>query len=423
MNCSISGLSLGYGDKIKMFLLSTPPGMSQHGPIGGFRPTDYWVPRTPPISCYYNDYGRGDGFKEEEIQKLWMEGLKVDLIEQGVGDNQCHDVPATKEMSFEDMLEAVQEQRVSVESKLGRTESKREKEEYIPPEHVPHFKPISEILEKNGHKANHGENSFNVDNVSFGQVRVRVGGYSQKEIDLLNQIKPLFDEKFSSIIINGGLGSGGTKSIELRIFAKPETEWYANPIRDERTSHIALCMVRQDVWDALLKLSYKDWWTEGEHNVQTFYDGMKKFHKDFSEKREKIKNLKELADKKDKNREKYLSEIFLLSLKDDDYNDKNPILYTMAHRSHDFAHFTNSLREHYEIAVEKNLLSDSVLSGIAEISFIESIMGFCRWKWMPTSYAGQDPYWDMNVKFHKVFADVAAAAAKTRYDEDYDYDD
>lgn len=100
--CALSGLAIPGGIPIRVLLLN----MSSYG--------EGWSLRTPPAA--YNDYGgiKNIDPQDADICDLWRQALDVDLVEVGMGDNTCHDVPARKRMSFDDLCEALSEDRVRV---------------------------------------------------------------------------------------------------------------------------------------------------------------------------------------------------------------------------------------------------------------------------------------------------------------------
>ena len=102
--CAVSKLAIPGGTPIQAVLLT-------ENPYG-----DGWDLRAPPIRARYNDYGNIEDLRAEDaaIARLWLQALDVDLAEQGVGDNQSHDVATRRGMSFEALCEALQEGRVLV---------------------------------------------------------------------------------------------------------------------------------------------------------------------------------------------------------------------------------------------------------------------------------------------------------------------
>ena len=118
--CSVSGLPIECGDKVRFMLVSSSPYCK--GNEGGIicTSTDRWFPRTFPIKAKYNDYGSVDNVEDGIGRDLWMEGFQDDLLSVGQGENPYHDPPTSKDMSFDQLLTALVEDRVRVKSDVGR---------------------------------------------------------------------------------------------------------------------------------------------------------------------------------------------------------------------------------------------------------------------------------------------------------------
>ena len=110
MTCSISGLGISGGTPVRCLLLTASP-YSNDDPRRGD-----WIVRTPPLRAVYNGYGTIEEVHTDDkfIADLWLRGLREDLIERDLGDNSVHDVPTARDMSFEELLDAVRGGRVVV---------------------------------------------------------------------------------------------------------------------------------------------------------------------------------------------------------------------------------------------------------------------------------------------------------------------
>ena len=107
--CAVSGLPISAGDPVRFMLLS-----ENHFKENACEITDVWVPRNFPIKAKYNDYGSIEEYEEGILKDLMMEAFDHDLHEVEVGDNKYHDVAVYHGMAFYKFLEALWEQRVSV---------------------------------------------------------------------------------------------------------------------------------------------------------------------------------------------------------------------------------------------------------------------------------------------------------------------
>lgn len=95
--CAISELPIEAGDKVRYLLLSSNPYIEEN--IKCYS-TGLWFPRTYPLQAVYNDYGSIDNVVQPNLCQGFLDGLKLDMIEKGWGDNSVHDVPAKKRYDF-----------------------------------------------------------------------------------------------------------------------------------------------------------------------------------------------------------------------------------------------------------------------------------------------------------------------------------
>jgi hypothetical protein len=108
--CTVSGLPIEAGDAVRYLLLTENPYKNE----GNCLPYSLWVPRVLPIKARYNDYGSIERYETGEAQRAWADLFRIDLCPVGQGDNPFHDLPTSKDMPFEAMLNAVWENRVRV---------------------------------------------------------------------------------------------------------------------------------------------------------------------------------------------------------------------------------------------------------------------------------------------------------------------
>ncbi len=114
--CCISGLPIEAGDKVRFMMLTRNPYYEEgrhNCYIDGL-----WFPRALPLRASYNDYGSIEGAQDPFIQQSWLDGLRMDLVELAIGKNKYHDVATSKDMSFDELLEALWEGRVLVKSNV-----------------------------------------------------------------------------------------------------------------------------------------------------------------------------------------------------------------------------------------------------------------------------------------------------------------
>lgn len=283
--CAISGLPIGANDDVRFILLQASPYTR-----GGCHAdsVECWYLRAPPIRAKYNDYGSVESIHpdDESLVQLWLDGLKVDLIEKGVGDNTCHDVAVRRDMTFDELREALWENRVEVRRELDSDRHTRfaklmAKYRKTPEElghGIPSIQRIEEVIKnsadievtvegnviktaegvelnliykkEDGTKDNYLLSKFEkrwkhstdnkyslnistlgiddgqliVDEIQPGEIRVRVGGYAGLEESLI-YLNPLLEklQKDYAAVITCGSGSYSERA-ELSVRPKPGTK-------------------------------------------------------------------------------------------------------------------------------------------------------------------------------------------------------
>lgn len=115
--CAVSGLPIDSGDKVRYLLLTRNPLLKNSNAV--CYPTSEWFPRVFPLNASYNDYGSVGHIDDTLGKQLWLDGFQEDLIEKEQGENEYHDVPTSKYMSFEALLNAVGVGRIFVKQATG----------------------------------------------------------------------------------------------------------------------------------------------------------------------------------------------------------------------------------------------------------------------------------------------------------------
>lgn len=254
--CWLSDLTISAGDEVKYFWLTDNPYDKRHM----CSKHDMWFPRTSIIDGRYNSYGSIDGYDEEGpgVVSALM-GLERDMVEQGTGDNQCHDVPTNRSMDFEAALAGVQEGRIVVSREIEDLYGSSE--QYVAPDWRPTLQNITEFLQKSGYAVNNGdysdEKNLLVDEQQKGWVRIRGGGFGES-CDLI----PIRDDlraRFAACITPGR----DSWRNEIQVFPKP-----GNPEDEEHRSfrynkpgsgydkseplRVWQCMIHKCVWDHII---------------------------------------------------------------------------------------------------------------------------------------------------------------------------
>lgn len=264
--CCVSGLPIECGDEVRFFLLTENPYedslvCSSH---------DLYVPRTYPLRAKYNDYGSVEDVEEGPARDIWMEGLKIDLVEVGWGDNRCHDVPTYKDMSFDDLLTALWEDRVRVQREIKKLDfelvypevSERLRKDRVDiepviPEGVPTLQRVIQDIKDAGLDIFDGsKDGFMVDDECPGSIRVRYSSFGGGHLEELQKIEPILSSKYATMLTSGS-GSYADEC-ELICRPKPGVKQYRMREPDDKPLAVRQAMIREDVWNALVEvgLSY-----------------------------------------------------------------------------------------------------------------------------------------------------------------------
>lgn len=114
--CGISNLHINAGDQVYVFVLEEN---SHHDRCYS---TAFWRPVMLPFLSVYDDYGGGED-SHKNIEYI-LAGLREQLVEMPLGDNEYHDIEVTAEKLDEKLFfEAVHEGRLKVGDRFGGAES------------------------------------------------------------------------------------------------------------------------------------------------------------------------------------------------------------------------------------------------------------------------------------------------------------
>lgn len=368
--CCISGLPIEAGDAVRYLLLTQNPYCT-----GGFVCESHgrWVPRTWPVKAKYNDYGSIEDWETGPVQALIMRGLQVDLIEVGVGNNSVHDVAAKKDMSFEDLLNAVWEGRVMVKRKAGTGYSAEQLEYFrrqVPP--TPKWVPTLNNVEAALSEAQlPGQGRYLVDE-QRGQVRVRYDGlsgdYGKDEERLLTAKAAL--EKTFAVVLTAGSGSYAHSS-ELLCFVAPGTNEQGHARRihvaeEESPLLVQQAMIREDVWQALLVLKLTDPYRgNSTHSIDDYRRSASNFIK-------KLRARKENPSERSQEDISNWEEDFGASLLET--RGITPSLIGLSY--------------HANLLIEDGHADDEFAALAAEFAFIWRLLMDVRYVWRPSDTAG-----------------------------------
>lgn len=114
--CGLSNLHITSGTRVYTFVLEQNP---HHDRCYS---TAFWRPVMIPFLTTYNDYGGGEN-SHKNIEYI-LQGLREQLVEMPLGDNEYHDIEITAEKLDEELFfEAVHEGRLKVGDRFGGSDS------------------------------------------------------------------------------------------------------------------------------------------------------------------------------------------------------------------------------------------------------------------------------------------------------------
>jgi len=403
--CSISGLPIQAGDKVRYMLLAQNP-YKEGGNACYIH--DIWYPRVFPIRAQYNDYGSIEKYEDGPARDIWMEGFKQDLVEQGWGDNSCHDVPTSRGMTFESMLEAIWEGRLYVSRKLferhqfevrekgkkvdAKLEALREKDA---PKGVPTLQRVQAVLKEAGLSLyggrsgkSPGDGSYMVDEQEYGTVRIRwqcgaTKDYGKDEKALSRTLE--FFKEYATVITSG-TGSYAT-SADLFLHVKPGTKDFhgAGRPREYKPQLVAQTMILEDVWLGLCGIG-----TE-------YYDAK------FKRKKATLGTYRKWAQNhwnksvalETKDREPGGDPIarFRAAFDRDESSRENPVTAHCAGRNPvpntigPSDHWRIMVRRHVDKPIKEGVLSPW-LDSVAEFSLVDDVLATIRHWWRPSYSCG-----------------------------------
>lgn len=374
LTCGVSKLPIHEGHKVRCLLLTQDPYVE-----------DSWIPRTFPLRAAYNDYGTVNQVEEGIGRELWQEGLQLDIKARGHrtkamrGQHPDTHALVTKDMSWEDLLEAIWAERIRVTSELrdpAETEAPQKT-----PVGVPTMRRALRLLD--GYPQ-YPDKGYVIDKPSYGQVRIHWEGSAYGAAEKLAAIEPLFARDYATVITAGDDSLGGA---QLLIYPKPSIKgfrgWHKESKRGLRVSPL---MIREDVWQGLLELP-----APPGLGVEAHREGV------VAEYTECVEAL-ELASKR--------------------YSYLNPLNRPQPESR--FRHCPEWLEGgfpvgwgvHWRLLVQKKLPVAAVLPTlhtIGEMTYIAKILRLTRWTWRPSRAGGpQDGEWAEHARVNQLFADIAA---------------
>jgi hypothetical protein len=438
--CTVSGLPIEAGDPVRYLLLTKNP-FHENAAAWSCEIDGHWYVRSFPFRAVYNDYGsiEPDQLGQPYLTDLMLEGLNADMIERGVGDNACHDVPVRRGMGLPEILNALWEARVLVPSiggyklmprlakKLGVDDPskvypekpKRSKRKIHPG--IPTMQRVRKAIEESGLVLTDEAFSkgFTVGRMFLGYIRVRSEKYGN-EVEELTKLQAVLDQqgRFATVIT---VGTGMYSSqAELLVLPKPCTDGkgYGASFSPSQgylgtVSPVAQAMIRNDVWEAICGMTLNSDYRGLPSTAGRFKD----LAKDLWDKCLEHERFMRAPVEKDQMSDKYIRSMEFRELLQND----NVVASHMKGRA------GTGLREHFDLMVGKGLdgkLTPEVvtdfLATVGETVFVQMILSNVRYQWEPSSGNGpQFGEWAMHLDYlTRLQAVTSGIYAKKR--EEYD---
>lgn len=405
ITCSASSLPISAGDEVRCLLLAKSP----YDDSQSCYVHSLWWPRTFPLRGVYNDYGSIEQIQDPDLQQLWLDSLKLDMVEKGMGDNTCHDVPVREDMSFDALLEAIWEGRLevrqtesSVTKKLNEAVEKTIEESggnwdpTLPEiaEGIPTIARIEKLIMDADCFLGNATNCYLVDDEDgYGQIRVRVGGYGGSW-EALKYIEPVIARAgYATMICRNTSDSGNA------LYVRPATscERYHGSrfaLRAEKVLPVRQVMIREDVWQALLAIPYDDHDPDLRYKIREYAmeDSINGVTATWNKIKEVLESGSRLRPLMDLERCLFGKEVVPFT------TGTASMMRMAAERSDDWSEETTK----------------AFLQSAAELHHVEVVLLLTRYQWRPSYTSGpQYGEWGLHEQvtsaFHRIAAEQAAA--------------
>jgi len=399
--CAVSRFPIQGGDPVRFFLLNKNPYGEHVCSIGG-----NWVPRTLPVTGYYDDYGQVEDITDETAKAVWLAGFQKDLVENGWGDNSCHDLPCRKDMTFDELLEALWERRVQVLRKvpLSFTWDNPELLEgrvYCHKPGVPYFGLVETAIKEAGFPLFEGNatKGYEVYELQHGVIRIRYNdGYSEADdhVVALEKVQSLFPQ-FASMI---AAGTGGYNHGDPDLILRPKAgtpDYHGGREEEEEPLPVSYAMIREDVWQCLLTLTSED----------------SRSCKIISAKKSIEQNITNITAYVDK----YHSSETYRKFLPDSYDAGSWMI------SKSEIPFTMGLAEHWLLLNKIRRPTEQEIQLAAEMAHIYRVLSLLRYTWQPSNSSGpQYGGWAQQKLYTAALAKIAKKEAATEKAEMEDYE-
>lgn len=396
--CIISNLQIEAGTPVRFFLLTGAK--YKDGNDHSCYVWGRWQLRGAAIRAKYNDYGSIEDIKESLTSKLLFEALNRDVVEKGVGDNECHDVQVRSGMSQEDWLAALWEGRVFVQDHRFVFDKNWKPSE--PEEGIPSLTRIEKVLtgEQLAVVTAWGAKGYFLDEVSRGFIRIR-HELQKENLAPLERIVPLLQKAGYAAMITCGTGNYANRA-EVLVAPMPAQNRHVHSkgVSEEEDRHtkprpVSQVMVREDVWKILLRTTFRSW--DGLFGIKRMREDALAW----------LKVTQERTASMNTSFGKDLAKALLLA---EDF-ERNNIFSQAIYGGEGVSGY--SLRDAFRLGIElaenAEELEQYVLD-LAEMAYVQMVYGgSLHGQWHPTTNSGQDPHWKEHRAFLKKLSAIRGA--------------
>lgn len=236
-----------------------------------------WQLRGPPLRAKYNDYGSVEDIEPGLVERVFFGGFDSDVIEKGVGDNQCHDVHAHKGMSAKEWLSALWEGRVQVDDNLAEPVWDARGLSRVK-DGIPNLSRLEKVLRDAGIPVTttYGAPGCVLDEQSPGFIRVRWGAYGDRAGNLQKPLEVIRAAEYAAMLTAGT----GSYAVDAEILVAPAPGvQYNGPgmgpfdgLHRREPRDVAQAMIREDVWQILLRVPLDTYWFKGKVTADVVFE-------------------------------------------------------------------------------------------------------------------------------------------------------
>lgn len=407
--CALSSLNIGYGDRIRLVLLTQNPYVvtDSHDARRGVYHHDNWFPRTPPIAATYDDYGRAE-FADSPLTQLVADVLSDDVVERPLGFNYIHDVPVCKNQPIDHYLEAAWQGRLLVRQRDARDEPA--------PAGWPTWQSVRDKFKaaKLKLQVKDASTGYNAQPVAPGVVCVTFAKYGDhaKNLEVARKlleadydcrtVKMFDDRDDDQCLLVTAKGALKNPGILGRPRARKALSTHPKLIRETKQLPVLAVMIREDVWNAFINLKLEADWGDSRPLSR---DDLRKRIADSYETAVRAKDRWRAIDKATAPAADILKLIDEhppgLYLSDMAFRNS---LHSIPFQTTAATHLAHAAQNDFK---DKDALKDALIDACADLARVEMVMARLHRPWHIPPIGGQDGEWAAHARLLGQLAKIA----------------